>query len=90
MSTNYYLLCQKCTMGVHIAQDGLSGFTFYYGEPNCMRALKDFLSEHSICGGEVVLKNEHFIHELENCKEYSWASLPHYKLTITEQEKPSD
>lgn len=59
MSVDYYMACDKCCESIHVAQDGMSGFTFYSGEPECMKALNHFLSVHTICGGRVSLVNEH-------------------------------
>lgn len=62
MSTDYYLACRKCRECVHIAQDGLSGFTFYSGEPDCMRKLGEFLGGHNL-GSEhdITLISEHYL-----------------------------
>lgn len=46
MSTLYYMACHQCKKSIWVAQDGFSGFSFYSGEPDCMRAFKDFLLEH--------------------------------------------
>jgi len=50
MSVDYYFACKKCNECTHVAQDGLSGFTFYSGEPDCMEKLGHFLRDHSLCG----------------------------------------
>jgi hypothetical protein len=47
MSTEYYLACRDCQRKIHIAQDGMSGFTFYSGEPKCMHLLRDWLEHHT-------------------------------------------
>jgi hypothetical protein len=62
MSTDYYLACKTCRECIHIAQDGLSGFTFYSGEPDCMRKLGEFLGGHNI-GSEhqITLISEHYL-----------------------------
>lgn len=48
MSTCYYLTCHDCKQYLNVAQDGLSGFTFYSGEPRCMQAMRDFLAGHAL------------------------------------------
>lgn len=59
MSVDYYLACNKCRKCYHVAQDGMSGFTFYSGEPRCMKGLGPFLAEHVLCGAPVVLAEHH-------------------------------
>lgn len=46
MSVEYDLVCEDCKETVWVAQDGLSGYTFYSGEPDTMRALGEFLYKH--------------------------------------------
>lgn len=46
MSCDYYMACHDCCTLLHVAQDGLSGWTFYTGEPECMKALGVFFDEH--------------------------------------------
>jgi hypothetical protein len=59
MSVDYYMACEKCRESIHVAQDGMSGFSFYSGEPECMKALQHFLSVHTVCsGGHIVWINE--------------------------------
>lgn len=59
MSTDYYMACGKCRESIHVAQDGMGGFTFYSGEPECMKALQHFLSVHTACGGKIEWIKEH-------------------------------
>ena len=59
MSVDYYLACDKCKEAIHIAQDGLGGFSFYSKEPDCLYNLDRFLEKHTLCGGIVTLVNEH-------------------------------
>jgi hypothetical protein len=61
MSVDYYMACTGCHESIHVAQDGMSGFSFYSGEPECMKALNHFLSVHTVCnsGGKIVWINEH-------------------------------
>lgn len=66
MSTDYYLLCPKCNKGLHVAQNGPSGFSFYSGEPDCMKAIKPFLAEHVLCGDYVRLVPEYYNYEFED------------------------
>jgi hypothetical protein len=58
MSVDWYMGCEDCRECIHIAQDGLSGWTFYSGEPDCMRQLGKFLGEHSLCGGVHMLSEQ--------------------------------
>jgi hypothetical protein len=58
MSVDYYLACRKCKKSIHVAQDGMSGFTFYRGEPDCMLKLSRFLSDHTIGEHDVRYINE--------------------------------
>ncbi len=44
MSTDYYLVSES--EAIHVAQDGLSGFSFYSKEKDCMKKLTDFLERH--------------------------------------------
>lgn len=60
MSVDYYLLCSKCNNGIDIASDGLSGFKFYSGEPDCMEKTKAFLETHVLCGGVIKIVPEHY------------------------------
>lgn len=48
MSVEYYLVCHQCRQRIHVAQDGLSGWTFYRGEPDCMQKLGAWMEEHSL------------------------------------------
>lgn len=48
MSVDWYFVCRDCNEAIEVASDSVSGFSFYYGRPECMKALKDFLSEHSL------------------------------------------
>lgn len=59
MSTLYYMACHHCKKTIWIAQDGLGGFGFYSGEPECMMAYKDFLLEHQGHPLELVPENAH-------------------------------
>lgn len=46
VSTDIYMTCEVCKEAIWIAQEGLGGFTFYSGEPNCMKALSKFIMLH--------------------------------------------
>lgn len=60
MSTDFYMVSD--TEAIHIAQVGLSGFTFYYGEPVCMREYKNFLQRNM--GKALRFLPEHEVHDL--------------------------
>jgi len=45
MSVEYYVACHECRKILHVATDRMGGFSFYSGEPNCMRALRDMLAD---------------------------------------------
>ena len=59
MSTDYYMACEVCQECYHVAQDGMSGFSFYSGEPRCMKGIGQFLAKHVLCGKPVLLLSEH-------------------------------
>jgi hypothetical protein len=69
VSVCYYVACKKCLKCYHIAQDGLSGFTFYSGEPKCVSGLGPFLGEHILCGEPLVILSEHAV---EDYDEVEW------------------
>ena len=77
MSVDYYLACTGCRESIHVAQDGMSGFSFYSGEPKCMKALNLFLSIHTVCntGGKIVWIDEHREEDGEY-KQVDWHSSP--------------
>jgi hypothetical protein len=75
MSVDYYLACDKCKQAIHVAQDGMGGFTFYSGEPDCLYHLGRFLEEHTLCGGKVTLLNEHHVID-EDLKCVHWTIKP--------------
>ena len=52
MSTSYYLACEKCNECYWIGQDGVKFFTFYSGEPQCMKGISSFIGKHVLCGGK--------------------------------------
>lgn len=55
MSVDYYMACGKCMKALHVAQDGLGGFTFYSGQPDTMNLLGGFLRDHSLCSSIMFL-----------------------------------
>lgn len=55
MSLDLHLACKKCEESIWIAQDGLGGFTLYWGEPDTMKHLAKFLQKHQ--GHELVFEN---------------------------------
>lgn len=63
MSCDLYMGCAKCKSAIHIAQTGLSGFTFYSGEPRCMAALGRWLREHYLCETHPQLMTEWAVDE---------------------------
>src|SRR5688572_15319473 len=73
MSTDMYLACDKHKSCIHVAQTGLSGFTFYSGEPDCMSALGKWLREHYLCEpGKVYLTTEHHTDEDDGWARAEW------------------
>lgn len=71
MSTDYYIACTNCRECIHVAQDGLSGFTFYSGEPQCMRALGEFLAGHNLRPEhEITLLSEHRLDDDDEDRPY--------------------
>ena len=77
MSTDYYMACTGCAECILVAQDGMSGFTFYSGEPECMKALNHFLSVHTVCnsGGKIAWLNEHRVYD-RDYKQVDWTPKP--------------
>lgn len=73
MSVDYYLACNKCNECVHVAQDGLGGWTFYSGEPDCMAELGTWLGEQVLRGCRPVLLPEY---EVEDMAERIWKPSP--------------
>jgi len=66
MSTDYYMVCDKCKVAIDVASWGLTGFSFYSGEPECMKALRAFLERHTLCGGALPrLWDEHHVDDAE-------------------------
>lgn len=55
MSVDYYMACGKCMKALHVAQDGLGGFTFYSEQPDTMKLLGEFLEAHSLCNSIMFL-----------------------------------
>jgi hypothetical protein len=48
VSVDLYICCHNCKTKLWIAQDGLSGFTFYRGDEPVMKALGKFFEDHSL------------------------------------------
>jgi hypothetical protein len=69
MSTDYYMVCTNCKEAIHIAQDGMSGFTFYSGEKNCMKEYKVFIKNH--IGHSLTVLSENKI-DHDDYKEIEW------------------
>ncbi len=69
MSTDHYFACTTCGTCIHVAQDGLSGFTFYSGEPGCMAELGRWLEKHSLSPCAIAWMSEH---EVEDFEEVDW------------------
>lgn len=70
MSTCYYLACETCKECYWIGQDGLSGFTFYSGEPLCLEGLTPFMEKHVLC--EPMSLKVLSEHRVEDFKEVEW------------------
>ena len=52
MSTEYYLVCDSCKVRLEVADAGWNvEFNFMSGEPDCMRALGEFLRDHTSSPG---------------------------------------
>lgn len=72
MSVDYYLVSE--TEAIHVAQDGMSGYTFYHGEKDCMRKLGEFLDRNR--NGQLRFLDEHIAGDLidDVCvKEITWS-----------------
>lgn len=67
MSVDYYLVCHACQQKIHVAQDGLSGWTFYSGERDCMAKLSAWLEDHTLdkATHRLVLHNEDAVSSAE-------------------------
>jgi hypothetical protein len=78
MSVNFYLVCHQCRQKIHVAQDGFSGWSFYSGEPGCMRKLSDWFSDHAIDSEKsvhrFVLHSEHVVSS-EDYEELPWSTV---------------
>lgn len=59
MSVDYFFACRKCKESIHVAQDGMSGYSFYKDEPDCMRQVMRFLADHTIGHHNVRYIDEH-------------------------------
>jgi hypothetical protein len=68
VSSDYYFACGKHMECIHVAQDGLGGFSFYSGEPNCMEELGQWLDEHLHCNSILFLPE----HRVEDMVERCW------------------
>ena len=75
MSTDYYLACHECRKILHIAQDGMSGFTFYSGEPRCLKAIQGMLEECSFHPDKVAFVREQGP-EWDDYDEIEWPGIP--------------
>lgn len=74
MSTDYYFACHECGKLIHVAQTGINGFAFYYGEQDCMKKLRDFMEAHvlSECDGKSFeIVSEHGF-EVDCYEEIDW------------------
>lgn len=67
MSTDYYMTCDGCKEAIDIASWGISGFSFYHGNREAMKALTQFLERHTLCGSGSLprLCDEHYVHYAE-------------------------
>jgi hypothetical protein len=64
MSTSYFMACEQCKERYLIGQDGWKFFTFYSGEPDCMKGIGDFIGRHVLCGGTLQVLPESRVEEL--------------------------
>ena len=69
MSVDYYMVCHECKQAIHVAQDGMSGWAFYRGHPDCMKKLGDFLEAHKFHPDKIALAPEQYF---EDYKEVDW------------------
>lgn len=72
MSTHYYLACDNCRKALWIAQDGLSGFTFFSAEPECLSAMARFLAAHTVCGGDHLEVVSEGVVDVQDYDEIPW------------------
>ena len=73
MSSDIYIACEKCKSALWCAQTGLSGFTFYSGEPECMSALGRWLREHYLCDPSPRIMFENFVDEDDGWTHVEWS-----------------
>jgi hypothetical protein len=76
MSTTYYLACKKCKVGVSVGSWGLSGFQFWRGEPECMKALHKLMEDHTIGEHDIGVITEHEVYDDDDFKELEWKRTP--------------
>lgn len=51
MSTDFHIACEKCRECYWVGQLGMRMFSFYSGEPQCMKGIGPFIEKHVLCGG---------------------------------------
>lgn len=57
MSTEYFLVCDKCRIGINILCISFGRFIFYHGEPDCMKKLTEFFDKHLSCALRIVIED---------------------------------
>jgi len=74
MSTDYYFACHDCKKAIHVAQIGMSGFSFYSGEKDCMDKLRAFMEAHvmSECNGKSFAIVSEQSYEADFYEEIDW------------------
>lgn len=64
MSTLYYMTCHACKKALWVAQNNVSGFSLYSGEPKTMEKLRLFFSEHNGSEHPLEMASEHRIDDV--------------------------
>lgn len=65
MSVAYFLVSES--EAINVAQVGLSGFTFYSGEVDCMLKLRNFLERNM--GESLKFLSEHVVNDMLPCED---------------------
>lgn len=74
MSVDYCFACHECKKILHVAQDGLGGFSFYSGEKDCMKKLREFMESHihSDCKGKSFAIVDEQSEQVKDYEEIDW------------------
>jgi hypothetical protein len=59
MSSDYFLICDKCKYGINIGQSGWP-FSFYSGEKDFLDKFNNFIAEHVGCPLRVIIEDEFY------------------------------